>query len=137
VPTVRGALAALLRQRLEISEDGAGRAEEAARILLGSWRRTCSILRAGTGRALVGARQPGRLYVYISGLEQPPCTQYMRPAVGRPATLESVFDVNDVDFQRAITFLDPEDVAEMHGLLVRDGALFQACRPMFTVTTKW
>ena len=48
---------------------------------------------------------------------------------------ESEFDVYDVDFEKAITFLAPENWPRLHGLLVPDG-LRCGCAPGFTVTTK-
>jgi hypothetical protein len=107
---VQGALAAVLSQRLEVGEDGAGRAAEAARILHEFMAEDLLLSPGDADEHWSAFVSKVALYVHISGLEQRPCTSRlkMRPGGGHPvATLESVFDVSNVDFERAITFLDP------------------------------
>ena len=107
---VQGAIAAVLSQRLDVATIGVRRVNEAARRLQEFMAQ--DILVSGGQDAdenwsmLVSQVQ---LYVYINGLEQRACTStFQARPDGRPVpTLESVFDVRDVDFEYATTFLDP------------------------------
>ena len=111
-PLVAGALSAVLRRRFE-SEELSGRADAAAESL----------------HEFLAAEHPSsdeqsseerwdemieevRLYVDVSGLERPSCTDKLveRPGYPGPATaLRSEFDVTDVPFNKAVKILAPEN----------------------------
>ena len=108
---VQGAIAQVVSERLEEGEERADRAAEAARILHEFMAEDLLLSSAQNAAerwsVLIGKV---RLYVDVSGLETRPCTGRLKksPGVGPVATILSVFDVYDVDFQRAKNFILPE-----------------------------
>ena len=110
---VQGAIAAVLHPRLGLGEAGEDRANEAARkvheFMAQDVPRTEGQDADQRYSALVSQVQ---LYVHTSGLEQRSCSNRLKTIKGQKgaaAFLESVFDVPDVAFDRASTFILPDN----------------------------